>query len=103
MRSGLICLASLLAVVLGETRLAGAQPYCAMYNNGSKDCGIPSLEACRQSVDGIGGRCEQDFSSQMRPDFFQRPRLFQPAPDSAPADSGNSQGNLDFVPPPPDR
>ena len=43
-----------LAVLLAGSQAALAA-YCAMYSDGSRACGIPSFEMCRQSVTGIGG------------------------------------------------
>jgi hypothetical protein len=95
--------AALLAVAADAQHPVRAQPYCAVYDNGSKSCGIPSLASCEQSVSGVGGICSPDETSQMRPDFFNRHRLFRPLQDGAPADQGGmSGGNLDQVPPPPD-
>jgi len=80
---------------------AQAQPYCAMYNDGSKDCGIPTIESCRESVSGVGGICTPDETSQMRPDFFNRRRLFQQLQGGMPL--GPPADNLDQLPPPPDQ
>ena len=95
--------AVLFAMAIDAQHPVRAQPYCAVYDNGSKSCGIPSLASCQQSVSGVGGICTPDETSQMRPDFFDRRRFFQPSQDGAPADQGGmSGGNLDQVPPPPD-
>jgi hypothetical protein len=94
--------AVLFAVAIDAQHPVRAQPYCAVYDNGSKSCGIQSLASCQQSVSGVGGICSPDETSQMRPDFFNPRRLFQPLQDGAPADQGGmSGGNLDQVPPPP--
>jgi len=79
---------------------AQTQPYCAMYNDGSKDCGIPTIESCRESVSGVGGICTPDETSQMRPDFFNQRRLFQQLQGNMP--SGPPADSLDQLPPPPD-
>jgi hypothetical protein len=81
---------------------AQAQTYCAMYDNGSKNCGIPSLDSCRQSVDGVGGYCIPDQTSQMRPDLINPLRRLMPTPDTLSPGPDNSPGNLDWMPPPPE-
>jgi hypothetical protein len=86
----------------GATRIASAQPYCAVYDNGSKNCGIPTIESCQQSVSGVGGICEPDYTSQMRPDFFTGRRLREAFEGDNPA-SGENNPPADFMPPPPDR
>jgi hypothetical protein len=60
--------------VLFATSNAASAAYCAMYNNGSRSCGIPSLQMCWQSVSGVGGTCEQDFTDRIPPNFVQRLR-----------------------------
>jgi hypothetical protein len=79
------------------------QMYCAMYSDGSKSCGIPTLASCEQSVSGVGGVCMPDETSQQRPAFFDRRRLFQGLQEgSSPDQGGTVGGNLDQMPPPPD-
>ncbi len=56
------------------TANAASAAYCAMYTNGSRACGIPSLEMCVQTVTGVGGSCQQDFTDQIPPNFVQRLR-----------------------------
>ena len=65
----ILAIAALLA-----TAQAAPAAYCAMYFNGSRACGIPSLEMCWQSVTGVGGTCEQDFTDRIPPNFVQRLR-----------------------------
>ena len=82
-----------------------AQPYCAMYENGTRACGIPTLESCTQSLEGVGGTCELDQTQAIPPNFFQRQfeqsnratqeRLHPRAP------SQDQPGGLDWMPPPP--
>jgi hypothetical protein len=84
---------------LDAVSVARAQPYCAVYDVGNKSCGIPSLEACQQSVSGAGGICEPDESASLNPDLFQRPRLFRPEP--APPPNSDDPNNPDWMPPPP--
>jgi hypothetical protein len=88
------------SVILGFSLCAGAQPYCAMYDTGNKSCGIPTLQSCQQSLSGLGGYCTPDETSQMRPDFFQRPRALQPQSGSSPFDP-NNPSSPGWVPPPP--
>ena len=86
------------------TQIASAQPYCAVYDNGSRGCGIPTLQSCQQSVAGVGGICEPDYTAQMRPDFFSGRRLRQAIEGDNPASGENNQpGGPDFMPPPPDQ
>jgi len=95
--------AVLLTLAIDALHPTQAQSYCAMYNDGSKSCGIPSLASCQQSISGVGGICTPDESSQLRPDFFNRRRLFQPLQEGNPPDQGGTLGgNLDQMPPPPD-
>ena len=74
----------LLAFAGDASHVVQAQAYCAMYDDGSKNCGIPTLDSCRQSISGVGGYCAPDQTSQMRPDLFERPRLFPDLQNSAP-------------------
>jgi len=74
----------LLAFAGDTSHVVQAQAYCAMYDDGSKNCGIPTLDSCRQSISGVGGYCAPDQTSQMRPDLFERPRLFPDLQNSAP-------------------
>ena len=86
------------------TRTASAQPYCAVYDNGSQNCGIPTLQSCQQSVSGVGGICEPDYTAQQRPDFFSGRRLRQAIEGDNPASGENNPpGGPDFMPPPPDQ
>jgi hypothetical protein len=127
MRSFLICGILLLSAMLDSRHSVQAQPYCAMYDDGTKSCGIPTLQSCDQSVSGVGGYCAPDMTSQMRPDLFhplqQLQQLQQPQQPFDPAyqppgpplqlptpgvpytvpppGGGNPSSNLDWVPPPP--
>ena len=65
-----------------------AQTYCAMFDDGNKSCGIPSLDSCRQTISGVGGYCTPDQTSQMRPDVFDGSRLFPGRQDPAPPATG---------------
>ncbi|MGE3146935.1 MAG: hypothetical protein AB7K35_15265 [Pseudorhodoplanes sp.] len=58
-------------VILGSAAPAPAQ-YCAVYNDGSQTCGIPTFQSCLQSVSGVGGNCTPDDSAQLRPNLLQR-------------------------------
>jgi hypothetical protein len=77
--SKLLSVGCLLAVstVLDARGIAAAAQYCAQYNNGTQDCGIPSLASCEQSVRGVGGICVPDRRSQRR---ARRQGLWPPAP-----------------------
>jgi hypothetical protein len=56
------------------TAQAASAAYCAMYFNGTRSCGIPSLAMCRQATTGVGGTCQQDFTDQIPPNMVQRMR-----------------------------
>jgi len=84
-------------------RIAGAQPYCAEYSDGTQSCGIPTLQSCWQSVSGVGGTCEPDNTAQLRPDLLSRRRLQQAIEGNDPSSGENNPpGGPDFMPPPPD-
>ena len=68
-----------LAALLASATAAPAA-YCAMYINGSRSCGIPSLEMCWQSVSGVGGSCQEDFTDRIPPNYLQRTRSPAPPP-----------------------
>lgn len=81
---------------------AAAQPYCAFYEDGSRACGIPTLQSCTQSVTGVGGYCGPDESQYIPPNLMQRwrdnpdrPRLFSPDPGPG------MPGGDNPLPPPP--
>jgi len=78
-----------------------AQPYCAYYADGTRECGIPALQTCTQSVVGVGGYCGPDETQSIPPNLMQRwranpdrPRLF--APEPGPGQPGGSN----WLPPP---
>jgi hypothetical protein len=84
------------------TQIAGAQPYCAVYDSGTQSCGIPTLQSCEQSVSGVGGICQPDNTAQLRPDFFSRRRLQQAIEGDNPSSGENNPpGGPGFMPPPP--
>jgi hypothetical protein len=92
-----------LVIAPDATRIARAQPYCAVYNSGTQNCGIPTLQSCEQSVSGVGGICQPDNTAQLRPDFFSRRRLQQAIEGDNPSSGENNPpGGPDFMPPPPD-
>ena len=62
-----------LAALLASATAAPAA-YCAMYYDGTRACGIPSLQMCTQSVSGVGGTCQQDFTDSIPPNYLQRLR-----------------------------
>lgn len=90
MRTGLLAT----AMILGSTVYAAAQ-YCAIYNDGSQACGIPTFQSCLQTVSGVGGTCSPDNSSQLRPNLLQR--MFGLNQDGELPTNPNS----DPMPPPP--
>jgi hypothetical protein len=54
------------AIALDAASNTGAAQYCAEYNNGSQNCGIPSLSSCQDSVRGVGGFCVPDTNPPRR-------------------------------------
>ena len=63
-----------------------AQPYCAYYADGTRECGIPALQTCTQSVVGVGGYCGPDETQSIPPNFMQR--LAQQSGPAAPVRAG---------------
>ena len=89
------------AVALCTGPCAQAQPYCAMYSDGERNCGIPTWQSCQQSVSGVGGFCAPDPTAEQEPIPLNR-RLAQPLVlESAGPGQGDPQ-DLNWMPPPPD-
>lgn len=95
------------AILLLISAQTAAAQYCASYYDGTKDCGIATLQACEQSVRGVGGTCIADDTAQLGapiPGIFQRmiplQRRIEGAEDSQDYQKPSSPG-LDDVPPPP--
>jgi hypothetical protein len=89
-------------VFLFATQQNAAAQYCASYYDGTKSCGIPTLQACEQSVLGVGGVCVNDDSAQLGPPIkgpFQR--MFDRAAEQDAEYGKPSSPALDDVPPPP--
>jgi hypothetical protein len=100
MRRNAILTVLLVATALSALPSALAQPYCARYDEGSRECGIPTLQACEQSLRGLNGVCEPDVTAQLRPDFL--PRLLPPPPGALPPPPDpNNPNNPNWMPPPP--
>jgi hypothetical protein len=91
--------AAVLALASDATHVVQAQTYCAMFDDGNKSCGIPSLDSCRQTISGAGGYCTPDMTSQKRPDVFDGSRLFPRPQTPAPPAAGPQDPN--WMPPPP--
>jgi hypothetical protein len=70
----------LVAIALDARGATRAAQYCAQYNNGTQDCGIPSLNSCQQSVRGVGGICVVDTRSRRRNRWLRFPQA-NPYPD----------------------
>jgi hypothetical protein len=93
-----------LGITLYAQRVADAQPYCAVYDAGTQNCGIPTLESCQQSVSGVGGICEPDNTSQERPDLFNRRGLLRTLEgQSPPPAQATNPNDPNWMPPPPDQ
>jgi len=69
------------STVFDARGIAAAAQYCAQYNNGTQDCGIPSLASCEQSIRGVGGICVPDRRSQQRRQRRPAFPLLSPYPD----------------------
>ena len=67
MRMPLTGFTLIFAVALGPGPCAQAQPYCAMYSDGERNCGIPSWQSCQQSISGVGGFCTPDTTARQGP------------------------------------
>ena len=99
-----LLIALLLLIITGLHRGSDvyAQPYCAVYNNGTQNCGIPTLQSCEQSVSGVGGTCQPDNTAQLRPDLFGGGRLLRDIEGAtSPPNQGNSPNSPGWMPPPP--
>lgn len=81
------------AAALCTAPCARAQTYCAMYNDGERNCGIPSWQSCQQSVSGVGGFCAPDANAEHEP---------MPITPGAAAPDQGDPGDLNWMPPPPD-
>jgi hypothetical protein len=83
-----------LTLALGGLSIADAAEYCAKYNDGTQNCGIPTFESCQQSVSGVGGECVIDDSGEIPKNLMQRLLEAQPPPSA-------SFQKSDPMPPPP--
>ena len=80
---------------------ANAQSYCASYYDGTRNCGLATLQACERSLLGVGGTCVIDDSAQLGAPIkgpFQR--MFERAEQQSDYNKPSSP-DLDDVPPPP--
>jgi hypothetical protein len=72
-------------VLLCAAATDAAAQFCAVYSTGTRSCGIPSREMCMQAISGVGGTCELDQTSSLRPNMMQRLRAERtPPPPSQP-------------------
>ena len=76
---GMIRLGLALVLLCLIASRASAQ-FCAVYSTGTRSCGIPSREMCMQAISGVGGACELDQTSSLRPNMVQRLRAERMAP-----------------------
>jgi hypothetical protein len=97
--------AALLAAVAGSAPLPAAAQYCANYTDGTKSCGIPTLQSCEQSLSGVGGYCGPDQSAQIPDNLMQRWRQERDSSGQRflhpPRPSEDQPGGLNWMPPPP--
>jgi hypothetical protein len=81
--------------------IAHAQPWCAMYDDGTPpNCGIPTFQSCEQSISGAGGSCVPDVGQQRAPGLRDGFRPQQFGPSAAPSGQGGPN-DPNWVPPPP--
>lgn len=84
------------------TGIAAAQApqYCAMFYDGGRSCGIPTLDQCQQTVRGVGGTCDIDTFSDLPKGLMQQlmEKRMQDLSNTPPA-----VRNLEAMPPPPGR
>jgi hypothetical protein len=77
---------------------AGAQMWCAFFDDGTKQCGFPSFESCQKTVSGVGGDCESEPSQTNRRARSGRDRLDSPL---VLPDAPSGPDNPNWMPPPP--
>jgi len=96
-------LGAALSIAAFATPEASAQPYCAYYANGTRECGIPALQTCTDSVVGVGGYCGPDETQSIPPNFIQRLEQDNLPPPQLQPNTPQAQqpGGLDWMPPPP--
>jgi hypothetical protein len=100
MRMPLTGFTLIFAVALGPGPCAQAQPYCAMYSDGERNCGIPSWQSCQQSISGVGGFCAPDTTAAPAPMPIDGPRARSFTPGASPGQGDPQDPN--WMPPPPD-
>src|SRR5262245_62167571 len=92
-----------LGLAIGAADVAAAQPYCALLQDGTRSCGIPTYQSCEQTLSGIGGSCVPDESAQLRPNLIDRLRSQRFGFDPAPPPPPDNPLNPDWMPPPPNQ
>ena len=101
MRWPLIVVVVVLVGGLDAQHIVAAQPYCAVYSDGPPNCGIPTLQSCKQSILGVGGMCQPDRTAQLRPNLLGDGRMLgNRAGASTPPNSNNSPLDPNWMPPP---
>jgi hypothetical protein len=87
--------------LLTAPALAQAPQYCAMFYDGGRSCGIPTLAMCQETVRGVGGSCEIDTFSDLPKGLMQQlmEKRLEELTDSRPP----AVLDLQAVPPPPVR
>ena len=100
MRMPLTGFTLIFAVALGPGPCAQAQPYCAMYSDGERNCGIPSWQSCQQSISGVGGFCAPDTTAAPAPMPIDGPRARSFTSGASPGQGDPQDPN--WMPPPPD-
>jgi hypothetical protein len=89
------------AVALCNGPCAQAQPYCAMYSDGERNCGIPTWQSCQQSISGVGGFCVPDTTAVQQPTPMDG-RFARPFTPGAAAPGQGDPQDPNWMPPPPD-
>jgi hypothetical protein len=53
---------------------ARTYPYCAWYQDGSTNCGFPTMASCQAAVSGVGGYCGVNPRAAQRRPAYNAPR-----------------------------
>jgi tetratricopeptide (TPR) repeat protein len=71
--------AALAFAAWGVSTTVHAAPWCALYRNGSQNCGFYTNEQCRAAVSGDGGSCRQNLFEDGKP-AARKERKAEPKP-----------------------
>ena len=62
-----LCAAALLPLLSAKPAQAQEYPWCARYDWTTSNCGFVSFQQCLATIQGIGGRCQQNPRYVPRP------------------------------------